>query len=88
MNKFSEIFKDNAGKYSGTSIAKLSIVFSIMAMWILFSIHEMKMVRLHEEFIWLIGVSLFGGVANKAIKPKAGEMKQEQKKTCCRQREN
>lgn len=61
------MFKDKDGKISGTSVSKVVVVLCVMLVWTIVSFHSMALAAVPEGIIWLVGLALGVGVANKGI---------------------
>lgn len=78
-SKISDIFKDKNGKYSGTSIAKLFIVFAIIGVWLYVSVKTSTISAIPESLVMLVCGSLGVGVFNKF----ADNKKEDKQKSVC-----
>lgn len=61
------MFQNAEGKTSGTSVSKVVIVLVVMLVFAVASLRGNCVYDLPESVVWLIGVALGLGVANKGI---------------------
>lgn len=61
--RFSQFFEDGSGQLSAMRLAFLMMIFCFLAMWVLESYTQMKMAKIDNSVIYLIGILMTGKVA-------------------------